>query len=87
MAIPGNTRQTYGAVQIREDLSNIIYNISPTDTPFVSGIGRGTASNTLFQWQKDALAAAAVNRKFEGDTLRQQQLLNQRCLTIIRKSV
>ena len=67
MAIPGNTRQTYNAVQIREDLSNIIYNISPTDTPFVSGIGRGTASNTLFQWQKDALAAAAVNRKFEGD--------------------
>jgi len=67
MAIPGDTRQTYGAVQIREDLSNIIYNISPTDTPFVSGAGRGTASNTLFQWQKDSLAAQAVNRKFEGD--------------------
>tara|TARA_R110002074_G_scaffold39473_2_gene106240 strand:+ start:7427 stop:8425 length:999 start_codon:yes stop_codon:yes gene_type:complete len=67
MAIPGDTRQTYGAVQIREDLSNIIYNISPTDTPFISGAGRGTASNTLFQWQKDSLAPQAVNRKFEGD--------------------
>ena len=28
MAIPTNTRETYGGVQIREDLSNIIYNIS-----------------------------------------------------------
>ena len=28
MAIPANTRETYGAVGIREDLSNIIYNIS-----------------------------------------------------------
>jgi hypothetical protein len=69
MAIPANTRQTYGAVQIREDLSNIIYNISPTDTPFITGAGRGTASNTLFQWQKDALAAAAVNRAYEGDNV------------------
>ena len=27
---PTNTRETYGAVGIREDLANIIYNISPT---------------------------------------------------------
>ena len=67
MAIPANTRETYGGVQIREDLSNIIYNISPMDTPFVSGAGRGTCSNTLFEWQKDELAAAAANQKKEGD--------------------
>ncbi len=67
MAIPTNTRETYGGVQIREDLSNIIYNISPMDTPFISGAGRGTASNTLFEWQKDELAAAAANQKKEGD--------------------
>ena len=67
MAIPTNTRETYGGVQIREDLSNIIYNISPMDTPFVSGAGRGTCSNTLFEWQKDELAAAAANQKKEGD--------------------
>jgi hypothetical protein len=36
------------------------------DTPFVSGAGRGTASNTLFEWQKDELAAAAANQKKEG---------------------
>lgn len=67
MAIPTNTRETYGGVQIREDLSNIIYNISPMDTPFVSGAGRGSCSNTLFEWQKDELAAAAANQKKEGD--------------------
>jgi hypothetical protein len=67
MAIPTNTRETYGGVQIREDLSNIIYNISPMDTPFITGAGRGTASNTLFEWQKDELAAAAANQKLEGD--------------------
>ena len=67
MAIPTNTRETYGGVQIREDLSNIIYNISPMDTPFISGAGRGTASNTLFEWQRDELAAAAANQKIEGD--------------------
>ena len=67
MAIPANTRETYGGVVIREDLSNIIYNISPMDTPFISGAGRGTASNTLFEWQKDELAAAAANQKKEGD--------------------
>ena len=67
MAIPANTRETYGGVVIREDLSNIIYNISPMDTPFITGAGRGTASNTLFEWQKDELAAAAANQKKEGD--------------------
>jgi hypothetical protein len=67
MAIPTNTRETYGGVQVREDLSNIIYNISPMDTPFVSGAGRGSCSNTLFEWQKDELAAAAANQKIEGD--------------------
>ena len=67
MTIPTNTRETYGGVQIREDLSNIIYNISPMDTPFISGAGRGSCSNTLFEWQKDELAAAAANQKIEGD--------------------
>ena len=67
MAIPTNTRETYGGVQIREDLSNIIYNISPMDTPFISGAGRGSADNTIFQWQRDELATAAANQKKEGD--------------------
>ena len=66
MAVPANTRQTYGAIGIREDLSNIIYNISPMDTPFLNGCGRGTADNTLFEWQTDELTAAAMNTQVEG---------------------
>ena len=69
MAVPASTRQTYGAVGIREDLSNIIYNISPMDTPFVNGAGRGTCDNTLFEWQTDELKAAAGNYQVEGDDL------------------
>tara|TARA_R110000868_G_scaffold411696_1_gene707636 strand:+ start:6311 stop:7285 length:975 start_codon:yes stop_codon:yes gene_type:complete len=51
----------------REDLSNIIYDISPVDTPFMSNIGRDKADNTYFEWQTDALAAAdTANAVVEG---------------------
>jgi hypothetical protein len=43
-------------------LSDVIYDISPTDTPFMSSIaGKGSVSNTLFEWQTEALAAAVIN--------------------------
>ena len=67
MAIASNTFLTYSAKGIREDLSNVIYNISPEETPFVNNIGKGTLSNTNFDWQTDALAAAAANAQIEGD--------------------
>ena len=67
MAIAPNTRTTYSAVGIREDLSNIIYNISPMDTPFMSSVGQGSCDNTLFEWQTDELADAAANQQLEGD--------------------
>jgi len=54
--------KTYDATAIREDLSDVIYDISPTDTPFLSSItGKGSVSNTLFEWQTEALAAAVIN--------------------------
>ena len=67
MAVPSNTRETYGAIGIREDLSNIIYNISPMDTPFLNGCGRGSADNTQFEWQTDVLQQAAANMQIEGN--------------------
>ena len=67
MTIATNTFTTYSAKGIREDLSNVIYNISPEETPFVSNIGRGTISNTTFDWMTDSLAAAAANAQLEGD--------------------
>ena len=69
MAVPAGTRTTYGAVGVREDLSNVIYNISPTDTPFLNGIGRSTASGVYFEWETDVLSAAADNWQLEGDDL------------------
>ena len=69
MAIVANTFQTYAAIGNREDLSDIIYNISPTDTPFMSSIGKEKASGTLHEWQTDALTAAATNAQVEGDEI------------------
>lgn len=67
MAIITNTYLTFDSVGIRESLSNVIYNISPEETPFVSNIGRGSVENVYFEWQNDALAAAAANDQLEGD--------------------
>jgi hypothetical protein len=67
MSIVTNTFTTYSAKGIREDLSNVITNISPEETPYQSNIGRETITNTLFEWQTDALADAAANAQLEGD--------------------
>ena len=67
MAIVANTFLTYNAKGIREDLANVIYSISPETTPFVSNVGKGSISNTAFDWQTDALAAAGANAALEGD--------------------
>jgi len=69
MAIPNATYQTYAGIGIREDLTDVIYNISPTETPFLTSIGKGKASNTLHEWQTDALAAATTNAQVEGDDI------------------
>ena len=68
MAIVANTFTSYDAKGIREDLMNIIYDISPEQTPLISNIGQETVSNTLFEWQTDSLAAAdATNAQVDGD--------------------
>jgi hypothetical protein len=67
MAIVTNTFTTFDAKGIREDLSNVITNISPEETPYMSNIGRESISNSLFEWQTDALASAAANKQLEGD--------------------
>ncbi len=69
MAIVANTFQTYQAKGIREDLNNVISDISPEDTPFMSNIGRAGVSNTYFEWQQDTLATPATNAQIEGDDL------------------
>ena len=60
------TFEAYGTKGIREDLADIIYNIAPTDTPFMSNVGKGSASGTYHEWQTDDLTAATDNKVAEG---------------------
>lgn len=67
MAQLTGTTDSYDLVGIAEDVEDIISNISPTDTPFMTMAKKGKATNTLHQWQTDSLSAAAANRAIEGD--------------------
>lgn len=68
MTAPTGTMQTYQQIGLREDLSNMIYNIAPTETPFLSMVKRGTAKARKAEWQKDSLASASgTNKTIEGD--------------------
>ena len=70
MAILTGEFTKYSAIGIREDLSNIIYNISPETTPFISNMSnRRDVKNTYFEWQTDVLSAAASNAVLDGDDL------------------
>lgn len=65
MAVSG-TYKTYDQVGKRENVEDIIYDISPTATPFLSSIGSSTVNATLHQWQEDSLAAVGSNAAVEG---------------------
>ncbi len=68
MAQPSETFDTYDSIGEREDLSDVIYNISPTDTPFLSSAAKTQATAVLHEWQTDSLAAAVTNNAvIEGD--------------------
>ena len=69
MAVVANTFTTYDAKGLREDLSDLISDISPTTTPFQSNIGTRGAEATYFEWQTDALAAASATPVVEGQDL------------------
>jgi hypothetical protein len=51
MAAPTNTFLTTAAIGNREDLSDIIYRISPTDTPLLNMAPKAKATATLHEWQ------------------------------------
>lgn len=72
MAAITNTYTRFDAKGVREDLSNVIYQISPEETPFMSNIGRENVKNTFYEWQTDDLAAASTtNAQVEGDDITQ----------------
>lgn len=68
MAVPSNTVQTFAMVGVREELSDVITNISPMEVPFYSMARKGKTKSRSPEWQKDALAAAdPTNAVIEGD--------------------
>lgn len=69
MATFATTFQTYQAKGNREDLSDLIDNISPTDVPLYSMLQKKKASSVKIEWQSDSLATAANNAQIEGDDI------------------
>jgi hypothetical protein len=67
MSAPSNTFLTTAAIGNREDLTNIISRIDPTETPVFSMSAKTKATATLHEWQTQALASAASNAQAEGD--------------------
>lgn len=68
MTAPTGTFLTTAAIGNREDLTDTIYRISPTATPFISLAAKGKATNTLHEWQTQDLASAVTNNaQAEGD--------------------
>ena len=68
MAQPTNLFDRYAQVGVREDLEDIIYDISPEETPVVSMLKRTKAKQTYHEWQTNTIATAnANNAAVEGD--------------------
>lgn len=68
MAQPTNTQSTYGAVGIREGLSDAIFRMAHEKTNFLSMIGREDVPNTYTEWQTETLSAPDLtNAVVEGD--------------------
>lgn len=68
MALPTNSQSSYITIGNREDLEDVVYRIDPTDTPFMSSVSKGKATNVNHEWQTQALAAVdTANAVLEGD--------------------
>lgn len=78
MAVVTNTELTYSDSSILDDLSDIIYDISPAETPVLSSIGRGKANQPFFEWQVDELEApVSTNAQLEGDDVSSFDAVNR----------
>lgn len=58
--------QTFQAIGEREDLSDLIVNITPSETALFSAMAKRNATGIFHEWQTDTLAAAATNEQLEG---------------------
>jgi len=68
MPAPTNTYQTYQSVGNAEDVEDVIYNVDPTETPFLSALDKVSADAVYHEWQTQALASADTdNAVIEGN--------------------
>ena len=68
MAVPTNTLQTYQSANNAENVTEIVMNIDPIDTPFLTLAKKTTAEATYTQWPIESLSAVdAANANIEGD--------------------
>jgi len=67
MAQVANTYDSFDMNGIKEDLSDVIYSITPDDTPLYSACKKTKAKNTLVEWQTDTLRSSGANAHIEGD--------------------
>lgn len=58
--------ETYDMSGGVEEVMDAVYNIDPTETPFMSNIGRGSTGNVLFQVPVDTLSTASGTPVVEG---------------------
>lgn len=82
----------YDVVGKKEDISDVISNISPTATPFITAIGEESINNTLFQWQEDSLAApntanAAIQGADATETAPVVTVMRQNYTQILQKTL
>lgn len=61
-----NVFDRYDVIGVKEEVSDMISDISPTDTPLQTSIGSQPTTQTFFEWQTDVLAAAAQNHQIDG---------------------
>ena len=67
MAVLTDVMETYDASAIKADISEVIFNLDPDETPVLSNAGRRDVHNTLFQWQTESLpTSASTNKHIEG---------------------
>lgn len=69
---------TYEVVggSLKEDLLEIITNLSVTETQLVSGLGTSAASSIRHEWLLDTLTAAKANAQIEGENITYHTLTN-----------
>lgn len=69
MTMATSAFSTFAAIGNREDITDTIYRIDPTDTPFYSGVEKAKAAAVNHEWQTQALRSVAANAQLEGDDI------------------